>query len=214
EGLVARAERLGELMVKELAPLRSDPRVREIRRFGAMVAVEFDAKATAKAAIAGALERDVLLITCGAHDQAVRFIPALNIAEDDPQVAAALRSHLARAGFTVHEARSERDAVRRVEEVAPDVVILDLALENGGGTEACRRIRELPSVGDVPVLVLSAESDVTTKLALFELGADDVVARTCDPTELIARVRAILRRGADRQTVRRIGPLRIALATG
>jgi len=83
EGLVARAERLGELMVKELAPLRTDPRVREIRRFGAMVAVEFDSKATAKAAIAGALERDVLLITCGAHDQAVRFIPALNIAEDD-----------------------------------------------------------------------------------------------------------------------------------
>jgi 4-aminobutyrate aminotransferase len=83
DGLVARAERLGELMVKELAPLRSDPRVREIRRFGAMVAVEFDSKATAKAAIAGALERDVLLITCGVHDQAVRFIPALNIAEDD-----------------------------------------------------------------------------------------------------------------------------------
>ena len=70
-------------MVNELAPLRSDPRVREIRRFGAMVAIEFDSKATAKAAIAGALERDVLLITCGAHDQAVRFIPALNIAEDD-----------------------------------------------------------------------------------------------------------------------------------
>jgi 4-aminobutyrate aminotransferase len=83
EGLVARAERLGELMVTELEPLRPDPRVREIRRFGAMVAVEFDTKATAKAAIAGALERDVLVITCGAHDQAVRFIPALNIAEDD-----------------------------------------------------------------------------------------------------------------------------------
>jgi len=83
EGLVARAERLGELMVEELAPLRSDPRVRDIRRFGAMVAIEFDSKATAKAAIAGALERDVLLITCGAHDQAVRFIPALNIAEED-----------------------------------------------------------------------------------------------------------------------------------
>jgi 4-aminobutyrate aminotransferase len=83
EALVARAERLGEVMTSELAPLRSDRRVREIRRFGAMVAVEFDAKATAKAAIAGALERDVLLITCGVHDQAVRFIPALNIPEDD-----------------------------------------------------------------------------------------------------------------------------------
>src|SRR5438093_688629 len=83
------------------------------------------------------------------------------LVEDDPGVAATLRSHLTRAGFTVYEARSERDAVRRVEETAPDVVILDLALENGGGTGACRRIRELPSVGDVPLLVLSAESDVT-----------------------------------------------------
>jgi len=83
EGLVARAERLGDLMVRELAPLLADPHVREVRRFGAMVAVEFDDAKLAKAAIAGALERDVLLITCGFHDQAVRFIPALNINEDD-----------------------------------------------------------------------------------------------------------------------------------
>ena len=62
---------------------RTDPRVREIRRFGAMVAVEFDDAAHAKAAVKGALERDVLLITCGFHDQAVRFIPPLNISEAD-----------------------------------------------------------------------------------------------------------------------------------
>src|SRR5207245_6295205 len=60
EHLVARAERLGDLMTRELAPLLADPHVREVRRFGAMVAVEFDAPARAKAAIAGALERDVL----------------------------------------------------------------------------------------------------------------------------------------------------------
>ncbi|TME65387.1 MAG: aminotransferase class III-fold pyridoxal phosphate-dependent enzyme [Chloroflexi bacterium] len=83
EGLVARAERLGEIMVEELAPLRSHPRLREIRRFGAMVAAEFDDKAVSKAAVGAALERDVLLITCGFHDQVVRFIPALNIKEDD-----------------------------------------------------------------------------------------------------------------------------------
>ena len=83
EGLVARAERLGDLMVRELAPLLGDPHVREVRRFGAMVAVEFDDSKASKAAIAGALERDVLLITCGFHDQAVRFIPPLNISEDD-----------------------------------------------------------------------------------------------------------------------------------
>jgi 4-aminobutyrate aminotransferase len=83
EGLVARAERLGELMVRELAPLLRNPHVREIRRFGAMVAVEFDDSTRSKAAIAGALERDVVLITCGFHDQAVRFIPPLNITESD-----------------------------------------------------------------------------------------------------------------------------------
>ena len=83
EGLVARAETLGEMMADELAPLRSHPRVREIRRFGAMVAVEFDERSIAKAATAAALEKDVLIITCGFHDQVVRFIPALNIAEDD-----------------------------------------------------------------------------------------------------------------------------------
>lgn len=133
---------------------------------------------------------------------------------DDPQVATGLRSSLTDAGFVVHEARSEREAVRRAEEIGPDVVILDLALADGGGADACRRIRELATVGDVPLLVLSPEADVTTKVTLFELGADDIVSSTCDPSELLARVRAILRRGADRGTVRRIGPLRIALATG
>jgi 4-aminobutyrate aminotransferase len=83
EGLVARAEVLGKLMVEELAPLRSHPRLREIRQFGAMVAAEFDSKTVAKGAIAASLERDVLLISCGFHDQVVRFIPALNIKEDD-----------------------------------------------------------------------------------------------------------------------------------
>jgi len=83
EGLVARAERLGAQMVRELAPLAAHPHVREIRRFGAMVAVEFDDSKYSKAAIAAALERDVLLITCGFHDQAVRFIPPLNITEAD-----------------------------------------------------------------------------------------------------------------------------------
>jgi DNA-binding response OmpR family regulator len=136
------------------------------------------------------------------------------LVEDDPDVAATLRSHLMRAGFVVHEARNERDAVRRVEEIAPDVVVLDLALEVGAGAAACRRIRDLASVGDVPLLVLSPHEDVSSRLALFELGADDIVAKTCDPSELVARVGAILRRGADRRSVRRIGPLRITLATG
>jgi DNA-binding response OmpR family regulator len=66
----------------------------------------------------------------------------------------------------------------------------------------------------VPMLVLSASEDVTTKVAMFDLGADDFVVKPCDPAELVARVRALLRRGADRRTVRRIGPLRVTLLTG
>lgn len=83
EGLVERAERVGEIIAEELLPIAKDGRVREIRRIGAMVGLELDEKATSKAVCQGALERDVLIITCGAHDQVVRFIPPLNIAEDD-----------------------------------------------------------------------------------------------------------------------------------
>src|SRR3990170_1832121 len=82
------------------------------------------------------------------------------LVEDEPQLAAPLRRHLTRAGFVVYEARGERDAVRRAEEIAPDVIILDLTLDEGSGTEACRRIRELATVGDVPLLVLSASEEV------------------------------------------------------
>ena len=83
EGLVERANLVGKIIVEELAPLKRDPRVREIRTTGAMAAIEFADKAASKAAIAGALKRDVLLITCGSHDQVVRFMPPLNIAEED-----------------------------------------------------------------------------------------------------------------------------------
>jgi 4-aminobutyrate aminotransferase len=83
EKLIDRADVLGALMLRELRPLAGHPNVREIRAFGSMVAVEFDRSEQSKAAIKGALERDVLLITCGFHDQAVRFIPPLNITEAD-----------------------------------------------------------------------------------------------------------------------------------
>ena len=89
ERLADRAETVGEIIVEELRPIAKMPGVGEIRRLGSMVGVEFVTdkgapdKTQSKAAIAGALERDVLMITCGSYDQVVRFIPPLNIAEDD-----------------------------------------------------------------------------------------------------------------------------------
>ena len=115
---------------------------------------------------------------------------------DDPQVAERLRRDLTQAGFVVYEARDDREAVRRAEEIAPDVVILDLEMAHNAAVNACRRIRELASVGDVPLLVLSPHQDVTTKVELFDLGADDIVPSSCDPSELVARVREVRRFGA------------------
>src|SRR5206468_2939215 len=83
ERLIERSEQVGAIVEEELRPLVRAEGVREVRRIGAMIAVEFDDKSRSKEAIKGALERNVLLITCGAHDQVVRFIPALNIAEPD-----------------------------------------------------------------------------------------------------------------------------------
>ena len=83
EGLIERAETVGAIAEEELRPLAHAEGVREIRRIGAMIAVEFDDKGRSKAALTGSLERNVLLITCGAHDQVVRFIPPLNVSEDD-----------------------------------------------------------------------------------------------------------------------------------
>jgi 4-aminobutyrate aminotransferase len=83
EGLIERADRVGAIVEEELRPIARSEGVREIRRIGAMVGVEFADKSRSKAAVAGSLERNVLLITCGTHDQVVRFIPPLNVAEDE-----------------------------------------------------------------------------------------------------------------------------------
>jgi two-component system OmpR family response regulator len=131
---------------------------------------------------------------------------------NDSDLAGALRRHLARAGFIVHCAATGADAIRRASESAPDVVLLDASPE--GGPDACRRIREAASIGDVPVLALTDSADLGTKLLLFAAGADDVVVKPCSPMELLARSRALTRRSGGERTTRRVGPLRVGLATG
>jgi len=145
---------------------------------------------------------------------AITTISALVVA-DDPSASSVVARHLTRAaGFEVHEARGEDDAVRRASETSPDVVILDLLLEEGPGTSVCRRLRELPVTGDIPILALTGSHDVATKVRLLELGCDDCLVRPAEPDELIARVHALLRRHRNDRLVRRIGPLRVQLANG
>ena len=104
--------------------------------------------------------------------------------------------------------------MRIATKTTPSVIVLDLALAGGDGAEVCKRIRETPVSSDVPILVLGARGETSAKLRLFMLGADDYVMKPCEPSELIAHVRALVRRHGDPRSMRRVGPLRVALETG
>jgi DNA-binding response OmpR family regulator len=128
--------------------------------------------------------------------------------EDDLRLAAMARTYLADAGFEVALAESAARGLRQLEVQPWDLVLLDLMLPDADGLEVCRAIR---AASRVPIVMVTARGDVTDRVVGLELGADDYVAKPIDPRELLARIRAVLRRhpdqGADR--VLRFGRLEI-----
>ena len=115
------------------------------------------------------------------------------VIEDDPAVQRALRRTFESAGFEVSIAPDGAVAMEVFRATLPRVVILDLRLPGKTGQDLCREIKHESST--VPILVLSAASDVLDKVLLLELGADDYVTKPFSMRELIARVQARLRRG-------------------
>src|SRR6202142_3884761 len=114
------------------------------------------------------------------------------VIEDDPAGQRALRRMFEFAGFEVSVAPDGGSAMDVFRETMPRIVILDLRLPGKSGQDLCREIKQESS--NVPILVLSAASDVLDKVLLLELGADDYVTKPFSPRELLARVRAALRR--------------------
>ena len=112
------------------------------------------------------------------------------LVEDDPGIAEPLRSGLLREGFTVTWAKTGNEAIAAE---PSDLVLLDLGLPDIDGQTVCRRIRE---VSAVPIIVVTARSDEIDKVSLLELGADDYVQKPFGFRELVARIRAVLRRTA------------------
>jgi len=112
--------------------------------------------------------------------------------EDDPAVQRALRRTFESAGFDITIAADGNTAMDVFLSTLPRVVILDLRLPGRSGQDLCREIRRIAA--DVPILVLSAASDVVDKVVLLELGADDYVTKPFSPRELLARVRTAIRR--------------------
>jgi len=114
------------------------------------------------------------------------------VIEDDPAVQRALRRTFESAGFEVSVAADGAGAMEAFRSAVPRIVILDLRLPGKSGQDICREIKREAS--SVPIIVLSAASDVVDKVLLLELGADDYVTKPFSPRELLARVRAALRR--------------------
>ena len=116
------------------------------------------------------------------------------VTDDDRKTVATIRLYLEHAGFEVRAARSGLEALERVREKEPDLIILDLMLPQVGGLEVCRKLR---ADSDVPIIMLTARTTEEDKLAGLDLGADDYVTKPFSPRELVARVKAVLRRRAS-----------------
>jgi DNA-binding response OmpR family regulator len=117
------------------------------------------------------------------------------VVDDEPMVREVLARYLARSGFEVSTAADGEAALASFESTNPDLVVLDLMLPRLDGFEVFRRIRE--SRASSPVIMLTARGDVTDRIVGLEVGADDYVAKPFSPKEVVARVRAVLRRASD-----------------
>ena len=113
------------------------------------------------------------------------------VVDDDPPSVKMISFLLREEGYDVISATNGIEALRLVEERAPDLIILDIMMPHIDGLEVCRRIRER---SDVPIIFLSAKGETTDRVQGLDMGADDYLAKPFEPAELLARVRAVLRR--------------------
>ncbi|HVF88564.1 MAG TPA: response regulator transcription factor [Blastocatellia bacterium] len=116
------------------------------------------------------------------------------VTDDDKKTLATLQLYLEHAGFDVRTARSGLEALEQVRVREPDLIILDLMLPQVGGLEVCRKLR---AESDIPIIMLTARTTEEDKLVGLDLGADDYVTKPFSPRELVARVKAVLRRRAS-----------------
>jgi DNA-binding response OmpR family regulator len=113
------------------------------------------------------------------------------VVDDEPKIVELARDYLEHAGFAVVSAFDGSEALNRARTDAPDLIVLDLGLPKLDGLDVARALRR---DSNVPIVILSGRSDETDKLVGLELGADDYVTKPFSPKELVARVRAVLRR--------------------
>lgn len=116
------------------------------------------------------------------------------LVEDDPALTDLLQWHFQREDFEVVHTGDGEEALRLAADAPPDVVLLDWMIEGVSGIEVCRRLRQAPATAEVPVIMLTGRTEEADRVRGLETGADDYVTKPFSPRELIARIRAVVRR--------------------
>ncbi len=120
--------------------------------------------------------------------------PRILITEDEGALVAMLRYNLEKEGYRVDEAADGGEALLKVAEAPPDLILLDWMLPSLSGIEVCRQLRRNPATRNIPIIMLTARGEEGDRVRGLDAGADDYVAKPFSPSELIARIRAVLRR--------------------
>ena len=121
------------------------------------------------------------------------------VIEDEPDILEAIRYNLEREGFRVVVATSGDEGLKTVVREGPDLLLLDLLLPGLDGLEVCRRLKLDPVTQEIPIIMVSAKGEESDIVLGLGVGADDYVTKPFKPKELVARVRAVLRRGTYRE---------------
>lgn len=123
-------------------------------------------------------------------------MPRILVVEDDRDIAELVGRYLERAGFLVEILSSGRDALTALADRPPDVLVLDLMLPGVDGLEICRAARSNQKTAAIPIIMVTARAEESERIAGLDIGADDYIGKPFSPNELVARVRALLRRVA------------------
>jgi two-component system phosphate regulon response regulator PhoB len=137
--------------------------------------------------------------------------PSIFVVEDDPDISRLVRHHLEAAGFGIKLFPTGNNVVTEAERSRPLLFVLDIMVPGKDGLELCRQIRQMPALSAIPVIFLTAKSGEADRILGLELGADDYIPKPFSPRELVARVKAVLRRFERplSQTPLRVGEIEI-----
>lgn len=133
------------------------------------------------------------------------------VVDDEKDLVELVKYHLEKEGLKCLEARDGETALQMARERTPDLMVLDLMLPGVDGLEVCRKLRKDPKTSSIAIIMLTAKAEEVDRIVGLEMGADDYMVKPFSPRELLARVKAVLRRGQgqDMPTLKRVGTLEV-----